>query len=458
MKSDRRKQPVPVDRAPHEPSTTYGPVQCSPPRDVSLSALREWADNLDPQSTHAVISASSPSPSAKSVSAAKAVPIDNLVLLALLACYCRQFAEAKFDRCRALLDVSEEQLYSAGRYLVATASPLSVTGRFLISQAARLNFADAVVYELQVCLKRPGNRKASEAVLKTRLRGLCQDKSATHVRALTTAAQLARLDGDIRACIRYAERALGPALTAFEAEDHAELSRLQATDRHDISSKPWLELAMAYELNGRVDEALAALQKGIDADDPLAYYAYAMLHRTAIPEGLYSARWVHDMTKAAASGHVLAMVELATYYAGGAKIEDSGARHDSDMALLHEKAGDYGRLAISWLDIAIEYGYLKASGLKARLLAGHSILSMSVGNRGEDGDETDTSELYDRQAALACLQLMLTKAEGRAMSRPAQGQRPYSPAIDMLNMHDLEHDPDSWVGARNLAKELESHV
>lgn len=82
------------------------------------------------------------------------------------------------------------------------------------------------------------------------------------------------------------------------------------------STSPYTILAHWERAEGNIDGAMAAFRIGADAhDDPEAFYYLAGYERNE-----FTAAWVENMTKAAASGHWRAMKRLGNFYS--APLED----------------------------------------------------------------------------------------------------------------------------------------
>lgn len=129
--------------------------------------------------------------------------------------------------------------------------------------------------------------------------------------------------------------------------------------------KPWNTLG--YLLRNSQDPELQAqarnyFQTGaIEADDPLSYYELATYEDKA------SAKWLQCTSKAAASGHRQAMVNLAEYYeqfdSGKSNVQIGETARKSLSWLLNWKPGSAGQLAREWFAAASAIGH-KPSSLK----------------------------------------------------------------------------------------------
>ncbi|PSN74640.1 hypothetical protein BS50DRAFT_567440 [Corynespora cassiicola Philippines] len=102
-------------------------------------------------------------------------------------------------------------------------------------------------------------------------------------------------------------------------------------------------------------QAKAAYEKGVQMDDPLAYY------NLALTEDAHNSVWLKGMTKAAASGHTEAMYKLANFYinldADKSPLQNDGMLAKALNWLTQWKPGSPQKLGREWLSIAAGLGH-----------------------------------------------------------------------------------------------------
>lgn len=146
-------------------------------------------------------------------------------------------------------------------------------------------------------------------------------------RATVLAGKLAYELGDRDVAVALWRLAMDGAVAASEAARRARAQGVSAqrdgmagADLVDLSS-PWVELQSVYL--GRKDYANAkwAIAIGCEQDDPNSHFAASYFEKDSVN---YQSGWFYHITKAATSGNVRAMHELALWYAqnGWPYIED----------------------------------------------------------------------------------------------------------------------------------------
>lgn len=146
--------------------------------------------------------------------------------------------------------------------------------------------------------------------------------------------------------------------------------------------KPWN--ALGYLLRNSKDPEMQAQAKqyfqigAFEADDPLSYY------ELATSEDKASAKWLQCTSKAAASGHRQAMVNLAGYYeqldSGNSTLQIGETARKSLSWILNWEPGSAAQLAREW--------FAAASAI------GHKPSSLKLADHYESIRDRDLAELY----------------------------------------------------------------
>ena len=146
-------------------------------------------------------------------------------------------------------------------------------------------------------------------------------------RATVLAGKLAYEQGDRDAAVAFWRKAMDGAVAASDAARKARAQGkreppdgMAGADLFDLSS-PWVELQSIYLSRKDYANAKWAIAIGCEQDDPNSHFAASYFEKDS--EDYYSG-WFHHITKAATSGNVRAMHELALWYAqiGWPYIED----------------------------------------------------------------------------------------------------------------------------------------
>lgn len=307
--------------------------------------------------------------------------------------------------------------------------------------------------------------KPAAVNLSRKLDEACKADTAGHV--WTLAAMLARLRGDYGKAVRCSQNAVQICLS--DEQRHAQASSPKSHRDQEWLSSPWIELGLAHRQIKNYRESLAAFDMGKDFDDPEAYYQSAIVRRElCAPTGYgqgYDLEWLQDMTKAAATGHVQAMVELATFYAYGPvlgtqeAVEPEGSlltsairrlalreqyhgstRNIEHFAAFARDTSERMQLAMSWLDVAIEYGYLRASELKARLL----MLGGERPSRCHRVTKSAKSSVSDVQVAKTCLEnVRQAQRDLEAADAANPGSRAMNSYADVMRLNEADLMPGS---------------
>ena len=178
-------------------------------------------------------------------------------------------------------------------------------------------------------------RKLESSEAKAAIQRLRDFAEQGNPRALALEGQLAKETGDLPLAVTRFRAALpGAVANARKKRDPKLTPLMHLRQLHDELSSPWIELAdlcVNFQRDTKVAEE--AFSIGVELDDPNTYYFRASFTRATEVEkaaaehgqGLhiehyysvtpYSMEWLHDMTKAASAGHIMATIEMAHYYA-----------------------------------------------------------------------------------------------------------------------------------------------
>jgi len=332
----------------------------------------------------------------------------------------------------AYLDVELEDMYEAGRHLISSNSEFQQSALALLCCCAREGHVDATIYMTHRFLRterglgtagRSSRRPLSSPEGEYLLKSLVNIANSGNFRAMALRGLLASHQGYTKAALNHFKEALPGAMAFSKRKIDQKKTPFLASQQHDELSSPWNELAQtawkarnelaetdskAKELKELEDEAFKV---GAELDDPNTLYLKAVLERQRYAEKLldkhekkygqtdtsegdmllqtpYSFSWLHDMTKAAASGHVDAALEMAQYYANSPAPPTS---HDSDQTMspfklavqlwkafdpvppradsrqnmeyyasLVQSPQDRMQMAMYWLRVCTSYGYVPA--------------------------------------------------------------------------------------------------
>ncbi|GAB7345907.1 hypothetical protein MBLNU457_4143t1 [Dothideomycetes sp. NU457] len=230
------------------------------------------------------------------------------------------YYENKYQQIRlAFESVPLEKLYQAGRHLISSKFgeyQRSATGLLLC--CAREGHDDATIFMLHTFLRqaKAGRRSplnSAEAVALERRLAAIADRGNFRAKALRGHLELFH-HGLTRDAMKHFHGALPGAVEFSQQKISRATTPFLAIQRQDELSSPWLELAMAAwkfgdrGLLGQADKA------GTVVDDPDMLRQKALRERTE-KHAPYTNDWLHNMTRAAASGNVDASWEMANYYA-----------------------------------------------------------------------------------------------------------------------------------------------
>ncbi|KAK5133202.1 hypothetical protein LTR08_008037 [Meristemomyces frigidus] len=229
------------------------------------------------------------------------------------------------------------------------------------NQEATVRILSHALLDTQARTKRSkleGNLKSSEVLYaRGRLREIARE--GVNYRAMVLEGKIAYELGDDGYAIQMWEQAMGAAVEASEFEartvaadksdgiESGRLRELRYQRGHDLAelSTPWIELTMIhyeryahYWQRNEIGLALAEIEKarkanqiGCEQDDPTSHYHAAEFFKEVNADGsmLHTSSWLYHMTKAGATGHVMAAYKLAEYYAysGWKFIEDEPPDH-----------------------------------------------------------------------------------------------------------------------------------
>ena len=294
-------------------------------------------------------------------------------------------------------------------------------------------------------------------------------------RALALCGLLAARREDSASAIRFLELSMkGAVALANEKIDHKK-SPFLAAQQHDELSSPWNDLAVQYYNVGRYADADMTFKLGMDLDDPHAFYTRAWLERKDDPE--YTPRWLHDMTKAAATGHVLAAVEVAKYYADAEAyppsdtsnswtdllnsflkrptVSSDSADNMEHYASLAQTPVERIKHSFAWLDIARQYMYAPAMLHAARLhLNKYLFASNNLGLVFQHPDQQKIDDLdggvenphYDVSKAMKCLsEIFDVHARSQEASRetdPQAVRKILGTWLTYPDVHDMFASPE----------------
>jgi len=247
------------------------------------------------------------------------------------------FYKEDFKRLRLAYNVELEQLYEAGRHLISgNVRTFHQQAVALLHCCARDYHVDATIFMVQRNLRidrweakeaglrggRPRrgqlhNNEGQELLLQLN----AMAKAGNH-RAMSLLGLVALHDGKGEKALRHFQDALPGAVELAKRTVDSKATPFLYSQQHDELSSPWIELAsLAWSMNK--DLSKEAFRVGEELDDPNTLYLKAYIGRQALARDHnldinvtpYSLDWLHDMSKAASSGHVVAAMEMAQYYA-----------------------------------------------------------------------------------------------------------------------------------------------
>ena len=133
--------------------------------------------------------------------------------------------------------------------------------------------------------------------------------------AAVLAGKIAHIQGDDKTAITLWKGAMDAAVAASEAARKANASGTSVdfggAGFTDLSA-PWIELSSVYYNRRDFANLQWAIDVGCEQDDPNSHFLAAQLQKDS---STVKSGWFHHITKAATSGHVRAMHELALWYA-----------------------------------------------------------------------------------------------------------------------------------------------
>ena len=217
-------------------------------------------------------------------------------------------------------------------------------GRKLLDISAAAGYTEASIRLVNGALVQarsvPGVlRQASVSTERGRLQKIARE--GTHSRAMVLEGKVAYHLGDFDTAIKWWWQAMEKAVAKSELDAARRVAgirptvEISAADRDDLLS-PWIELIQAHydrSIKGMDEWHLfeKALKIGIQQDDPTAFYYAATyyMERDETGQHVPTSKWLHYMTKAAASGVPKAACDLAAFYheSGWKYIEDEPPDH-----------------------------------------------------------------------------------------------------------------------------------
>ena len=294
--------------------------------------------------------------------------------------------------------VSKEALYDAAGHLHAgqnNARAIKAIAWDLVCCLSRSDHADSTIAVMATLLRVSRTRphvmdtpeaRANREILKTLAR-------EGNFQAMTLEGLLAVRARDSKSAISWFNKAMGGAVQYSRQPSTIRQMNSSAAWRLDEVMAPWLDLAMQYTEQGNYKKMQETYDIGKGVDDPTAYYLSAVVARHQ--QRTYSLPWFHDMSKAAATGHPRAAMELADFYADWSvellptlvssknssnfvseflaamfqrSIETPNATKDIEFyAAFTSTPLSRTEMAMDWLAISANYGIAAAYERKARV-------------------------------------------------------------------------------------------
>lgn len=136
--------------------------------------------------------------------------------------------------------------------------------------------------------------------------------------------------GDEEYAIRCFDRAMGASVAKSEQVKKDRLAGVKGVDEQEMKdpvqlSAPWYELALLHDERAKREtdrqkqleiwlQWQKAIHVGVDQDDPTCFYLAAQHEFNFVSPGIYTSKWLHYVTKAAASAVTEATYDLGVYY------------------------------------------------------------------------------------------------------------------------------------------------
>ncbi|KAK5174627.1 uncharacterized protein LTR77_001708 [Saxophila tyrrhenica] len=217
------------------------------------------------------------------------------------------------------LDDNFDIVWGAVSALLRNDEKLRRQGKLLLFAASDAGSWEATLrimnHAFVQALDRPSVLDSSElAGPRQRLFELAKMGSQTDFRILTLAGLIAKSQGQSDRAIAFWDDALVGA--EAWAEEHGSESAPERDSNMPHLFSPWIELAAEHLDRRNFREAEQAIKIGCRLDDPTSHFNAALSHRRENAQNINVATsdWLFHMTKAASSGHVKAMHDLANYY------------------------------------------------------------------------------------------------------------------------------------------------
>lgn len=287
----------------------------------------------------------------------------------------------KFDFCKDYSCVSLDEVYALSEILrkKGTLEDARI-GKDILFECSTAGHQESTIQVVASALRQDHEEPG---VLKHPVALHAMDRLRTfapgNVRALVLEANIARHTGATLKAIALYEAALDLIVKRKHDQVPDQYAKLQ-----DEYSTPWIELAHLHISRNDHREAVKAYMVGIGEDDPMAYFNLATLDYI-MSGNQYSLDWLHNMTKAAASGYFEAAYKLGEYYGNTpvtptqppppllARLKEfssflyrSNINLSSEAHIKHHEAFAKSpsmriKLAIQWLTAARRCSYLPAN-------------------------------------------------------------------------------------------------